>query len=651
VVVFDLRGDTEHQLISVLTSGLTEDPGIQLLRVPCELKADEGAVPEETNRRSHVQAVELLQEANADLAVWGRVLADGDSKALSLHWSTSRSEIEAASRSRHAITSRELRLPADLEGKLSDVLAVVVVAAWAELDAHEAASLSPRLESLIARIEPLLSSPALSGSEKALQRGTIRHVLGSAFGVLGKERGNAEMVIRGLALLQASLPELASAPRAWADTQMNIAAGLMELRTTRLGDAAVEQALAAYREAVAVYREANPARVPVALTNMGLAFTALGESRADSQLLEQGVQIQAEALGTLSRETDPRFRRRVYENLGTTYLAIATLEPSADKFGLAVSSLRQALADTNRDEVLAWATIQINLGNALAGLGELHGGTASLMESATSYSSALEVLSKDRLPHAWGAAQLGLGTVLHEFGVRTNDRATIDRAVDAFSSALEVYNREKTPDAWASAASNRAVSLTKLASPTCETSVLENAVSDLEDVISQLSTSAAPQHLATHLHNLGTTLNSLGECTREVAVLRSSVEAYNDAVDLAPEARSPIQFARTKRNLGNTWLAIAKIEGDAEPLRLAIAAYQESLRARPRDVAPFQWAMTQSALGDALSEVAMRESDESTTSSAMLAYENARAAFMSIGDTRRSKAMERRIASLKAVVE
>jgi hypothetical protein len=69
------------------------------------------------------------------------------------------------------------------------------------------------------------------------------------------------------------------------------------------------------------------------------------------------------------------------------------------------------------------------LGNALAKLGERESGTVSLEEAVTAYRSALQEMTRDRVPLEWGLAQMDLGAALGRLGERESGTARFEEAV------------------------------------------------------------------------------------------------------------------------------------------------------------------------------------------------------------------------------
>ena len=75
---------------------------------------------------------------------------------------------------------------------------------------------------------------------------------------------------------------------------------------------------------------------------------------------------------------------------------------------------------------------QINLGTALARLGERESGTARLEQAAAAFRAALEESRRDRVPLQWATTQNNLGTVLRTLGEREAGTAQLEDAVAAY---------------------------------------------------------------------------------------------------------------------------------------------------------------------------------------------------------------------------
>jgi tetratricopeptide (TPR) repeat protein len=106
-----------------------------------------------------------------------------------------------------------------------------------------------------------------------------------------------------------------------------------------------------------------------------------------------------------------------------------------DEFGdnaalvLAIDRYKALLLMRSRARVpRQWAETQVNLGNALATLGERESGTGKLEEAVAAFRAALEEWTRargarGRVPLQWARTQVGLGTALWRLGEREDGEA------------------------------------------------------------------------------------------------------------------------------------------------------------------------------------------------------------------------------------
>jgi len=92
-----------------------------------------------------------------------------------------------------------------------------------------------------------------------------------------------------------------------------------------------------------------------------------------------------------------------------------------------------------------WARTQMNLGNALARLGERESGTARLEEAVAAFRAGLQELTRERAPLDWARTQMNLGNALGALGERESGTARLEEAVAACHEALQELTRERAP--------------------------------------------------------------------------------------------------------------------------------------------------------------------------------------------------------------
>ena len=124
-------------------------------------------------------------------------------------------------------------------------------------------------------------------------------------------------------------------------------------------------------------------------------------------------------------------------NLGNALAALGERESGTARLEEAVAAYREALKEDTRERVpLDWAKTQMNLGNALETLGERESGTARLEEAVAAYREALQENTRARVPLEWAMTQMNLGIALFGLGERESGTARLEEAVTAYRAAL-----------------------------------------------------------------------------------------------------------------------------------------------------------------------------------------------------------------------
>ena len=189
-----------------------------------------------------------------------------------------------------------------------------------------------------------------------------------------------------------------------------------------------------------------------------------------------------------------------------------------------MAAYRAALEERTRERVpLDWAMTQMNLGNALAMLGERESGTARLEEAVAAYRAALEErtrerraarlgddpeeprrrareargagerhgaagggggglsrraggATRERVPLDWARTQMNLGVALQRLGERESGTARLEEAVAAYRAALDEMTRERVPLDWAGTQMNLGSAPAALGERESGTARLEEAV-------------------------------------------------------------------------------------------------------------------------------------------------------------------------------
>jgi len=127
-------------------------------------------------------------------------------------------------------------------------------------------------------------------------------------------------------------------------------------------------------------------------------------------------------------------------------LALGEEDPDPSQLPRAVSALQSALQELTRERVpVDWAETQDEMGNVLAAIGAREDGTARLEEAARAYRLALRERTRDRAAYLWAESQNHLGLALVLIGQRQRNAALIEEAAADYQQALEAVAPEDAP--------------------------------------------------------------------------------------------------------------------------------------------------------------------------------------------------------------
>jgi hypothetical protein len=352
-------------------------------------------------------------------------------------------------------------------------------------------------------------------------------------------------------------------------------------------------------------------RVANALYRDGVEFGDPAALRAAVRTLEQ------EALHRAPRNARPLDWATVQHNLGC---ALATLGERRDDDALAkaTAAYEDALWERTRERApLDWAKTQNNLGNILQILGE-RGDDDAIVKAISAYENAMQELTRERAPLAWATAQNNLGCALATLGER-GDVAALVKAVAAYQNSLLECTRERNPLDWAGTQNNLGRALHALGKRG-DVAALVNAVAAHENGLLECTRERAPLAWAKAQNNLGCALATLSEYG-DGAALAKAITAYENALLELTQDCAPLQWAGIQNNLGIALLTLGK-RGDDEALARAVVAHEKALLELSRERTPLDWASTQNALGVAL-QILGERGDDRAFAKAVTAYENA----------------------------
>jgi tetratricopeptide (TPR) repeat protein len=217
----------------------------------------------------------------------------------------------------------------------------------------------------------------------------------------------------------------------------------------------------------------------------------------------------------------------------------------------AIDVYRRCLALAPRSErPLDWATTQMNLGNALATVGERESGTARLKEAVAAYRAALEERTRARVPLQWGRTQTNLGNALGALD-------ELKEAITAYREALQELTRARLPLQWATTQMNLGNALVRLGERESGTARLEEAVEAYSEALQELTPARVPLQWATTEMNLGVALAALFDKDHQPRHLDDALEAVDGALEEFRKREAAFYIDKAERVRGEILAAKA----------------------------------------------------------------------------------------------
>jgi tetratricopeptide (TPR) repeat protein len=244
---------------------------------------------------------------------------------------------------------------------------------------------------------------------------------------------------------------------------------------------------------------------------------------------------------------------------------------------------------------LAWRH-RIDAGNLLARQSTLE----ALQRAAVFYRSALALAGREQAPQQWAVTQALLGNVLYDAGARFKRVKEFEEAIVAYRAALGEYSAERQPMEWA------------------------------------------------------TLQNRLGEAFAYLA-LRGQLDKYDEAMAAWRAALTVYdrdkfrsEWAAIQLSIGATYFVKAELhDKDTDSLKAALAAFTATLDVVSRDSDPQKWAETQQVIGEVQRRLGERLADKDTLKAALASFEQARDAFIQIGNAARAQAAAAKITEIE----
>ena len=357
------------------------------------------------------------------------------------------------------------------------------------------------------------------------------------------------------------------------------------------------------------------------------ALTDLGKFRGDNAALQEalGVYQQAKLLPGVRTYGGPA---GVAVNEGITLMTLADRENGTKWLEQSIRLYEDALKSFSRKRSPeAWATVQLNLGNAYDLMGQRGGGGAYAKKGLAAFRQAEKVYTKELDPSVWAGIQNNIGNALVSIGLTGDGKRNFGQAATAFQNALTVWKRETVPVNWAMAQSNLGVALRNLGDLEDGTKNLEAAVVAFHAAIEVRTRETQPMDWASSQNNLGGALQSLGLREDGIERYQQSLEALKNAQLEITRERDPVNWSSITYNIGRSYKLMAEREDSVPLFQQGLQAIELALTELNRETSPELWGRANSVRGEILFAIGSRTHDKAKLVMAKDAYVTAREVF------------------------
>ena len=217
-------------------------------------------------------------------------------------------------------------------------------------------------------------------------------------------------------------------------------------------------------------------------TDEGEAFEAVrheAQRRFDLGQIDDASQAFMEALEREEQDERKRQEERRRAQLQLLQEAI-TYDKLAFRGEAAAAKLRRMAEIECRDDRDAQGRYLFDRASEYYEQGQTRGDNAALLITIAVYRAALEEMTREQVPLDWATTQMNLGTALASLGQRESGTARLEEAVTAHRAALEERTRERVPLDWAMSTGNQGVALMLLAERLGDVTKARSAVQQIE---------------------------------------------------------------------------------------------------------------------------------------------------------------------------
>jgi uncharacterized caspase-like protein len=270
--------------------------------------------------------------------------------------------------------------------------------------------------------------------------------LGNALHLLGKQRGDADLIKQGIASYRLALEAVQreNLPLVWSGLHYNIGNALGSLSDLEQTTENLQASVDAYRQALKEERfDRTPASWAKTQYMLGKYLWQLGEHQPDLTMQQQAIAAFKESLRFYTRDRNAADWAITLYETGTRLHRLGGLTHDPDQLSEAVTILRQSLTFyTKERDASDWAETASSYAGALADSGFITGKQQDLDEAISTYRSIMEVQSREAMPLKWASNQVKLASALYFLAVLKDHDAPAREGRAAAAVAAEVFNAQ-----------------------------------------------------------------------------------------------------------------------------------------------------------------------------------------------------------------
>jgi len=262
----------------------------------------------------------------------------------------------------------------------------------------------------------------------------------------------------------------------------------------------------------------------------------------------------------ISRKEEPLAWAERQNNLGNILAAMGQQRRDVELFERAIQCFTYALEEFKQESVpLKWAATQFNLGTANQALGRLLETTKPFKNAVDAYTNALIVWTKDGAPEDWMTTMHQLGDTFHAFGKLLKGNRQFQKSIVAYKNALAVLDADNYALELTAAHNNRAVVLHHLGESEGNPERLEEAIRSYEKALTVSMEQQLPIHLAVLCRvNKATAQNLLAELTKDTLLSDEMADEFEVIIECFSHALQPLCLRHCKEQMNKAKsLAIA----------------------------------------------------------------------------------------------